>query len=99
MAGNFRGFRHADNFIGGETLPVEARVTGTGFYNTIKELGGVRRIYKWAEAKWFDVYEKGTQVAYGFANALRQMHTGLLNLYLMWVFLGLLVLLIVLMGR
>jgi len=99
LLGNLKGIREAKTFIGGETLPVETRVTGTGFYNTIREIGGIRKLYDWAEAKWFDIYDQGSRMSFGFANLLRRAHTGVLTSYVLWVFVGLAVILIVLMGR
>jgi len=99
LLGNLKGIREAKTFIGGETLPVEARVTGTGFYNTIRETGGIRKLYDWAEAKWFDIYDQGSRMSFSFANLLRRAHTGVLTSYVLWVFVGLAVILIVLMGR
>ncbi len=98
LAGNLKGIREADTFIGGERLPVEARVTGTGFYNTIREMGGLQRIYNWAEAKFFDIYDQGSRFALSVAGLFQKAHTGVLTTYMMWVFIGMVVLLVVLMG-
>lgn len=98
LAGNLKGFREADSFIGGEELDSETRVTGTGFYNTIREMGVFSRIYRWAEDKWFDIYDLGNLLFSGIGGVLRKAHTGVLNLYVFWFVFGLIVLLIVLMG-
>ena len=99
LAGNMKkGIREADSFIGGEKLPMEVRVTGTGFYNTIREMGGIRRIYNWAEAKFFDIYDQGSRFAFGLAGLFQRAHTGVLTSYMLWIFLGMVVLFIVLMG-
>ena len=99
LFGNLKGIREAKTFIGGETLPVENRVTGTGFYNTIRETEGIRKLYDWAEAKWFDIYDQGSRMSFSFASLLRRAHNGVLTSYVFWVFVGLTVILIVLMGR
>lgn len=99
LAGNLKGIREAESFIGGEHLPVEERVTGTGFYNTIRETGLLRRIYDWAEAKWFDIYDQGSRFSFSLAGLFQRIHTGVLTGYVLWVFVGMLVLFIVLMGR
>ena len=98
IAGNIKGVREVESFVGGEEISAENRLTGTGFYNTIINLSLLKMVYEWSEAKWFDIYDRGVKFSYCFANVLRKMHTGLLNIYLMWVFLGLMILLIVLMG-
>ncbi len=99
LAGNLKGIRAAESFIGGEKLPVETRVTGTGFYNTIKESAVIDKIYQWAEAKMFDIYNQGQRSFFGLADLFRKVHTGILNTYLMWVIMGLVIFIIVLMGR
>ena len=56
----------AGELLGGE----EARVPGTYFYDSVKELGFLRVIYKKAEIRFFDFYEWGMAfsraLAYGF---------------------------------
>jgi len=99
IIGNIKNVREADPFIGGEKLSAESRVTGTGFYNTIQEMPGIKYFYKQAAAKMYDVYEQGNKLAYGLGGFLRKAHTGFLNLYLVWILIGLVVLLILLMGR
>jgi len=100
LAGNLlKGVREADSFVGGERLPVEARVTGTGFYNTIRETGGIRRLYSWAEAKFFDIYDQGSRFAFSLAGLFQRAHTGVLTVYMMWVLVAFVIFLIVLMGR
>ena len=99
VAGNIGRIREAESFIGGEDLSPEERITGTGFYNTIREMGGIRQLYGWAEAKWFDIYEQGSRLAFGCANLFRKAHTGVLSFYMAWVLMGLILLFIVLLGR
>jgi formate hydrogenlyase subunit 3/multisubunit Na+/H+ antiporter MnhD subunit len=100
LAGNLKGIREADSFIGGEKLSADTRVTGTGFYNTIKEMGLLKRIYMWAESKWFDIYDQGSRLFFSVANLFRKAHTGVLNSYFLWVVMGLIVFFIVAMvGR
>jgi NADH:ubiquinone oxidoreductase subunit 5 (subunit L)/multisubunit Na+/H+ antiporter MnhA subunit len=99
LIGNIKNIQEADPFIGGEKLPTEERITGTGFYNTIKEMGLLKRVYGWAEAKWFDIYEQLTHMSFSFSDLFKKLHTGVLNTYILWVALGLVILFIVLMGR
>ena len=99
LAGNLKGIREADSFIGGEKIPVEERVTGTGFYNTIREMGGIRVFYNRAEEKWFDIYDIGKNISFGLTSLFRRIQTGILTDYVMWVFMGVFILLVVLMGR
>jgi len=80
-------------FIGGEILGLEeSRVTGTEFYNTIKELGLLRTLYKRAEAGFFDIYEQGKRFISSISGILQYLHNGVLPTYLVWCLLGMLVL-------
>lgn len=82
--------RETEIFVGGETLSdyPEMRVSGTGFYNTIKEMGVLKTIYIMAEWKLFDVYEMGARITFGFNKLLRYLHNGVLPTYLAWCLLG-----------
>lgn len=84
-----KNMREADSFIGGESLPVENRVTGTSFYRTIQMLPGLKRYYQWAEARRFDLYEQGARWVLFIAGLLKRAHTGVLTFYLIWALAGL----------
>jgi len=90
--------REAAPFTGGEQLKEEDRVTGTGFYNTIRNLSGIKWFYDKAVALWFDVYEQCNNLLNRTAQLLIPVHTGVLSLYMVWLCLGLAVLILVLMG-
>ena len=76
-------------FVGGEIPDAQDnRVTGTEFYNTIKELGLLRTIYKKAEAGIFDIYEQGKNIVFGVGKFFQYLHNGVLPTYLVWVLLG-----------
>jgi formate hydrogenlyase subunit 3/multisubunit Na+/H+ antiporter MnhD subunit len=83
-------------FVGGETVdPIDLeknRVTGTEFYNTIKELGILKGIYNKAEAGCFDIYEQGKTIVFGVGKFLQFLHNGILPTYLVWTLLGMIVL-------
>jgi NADH:ubiquinone oxidoreductase subunit 5 (subunit L)/multisubunit Na+/H+ antiporter MnhA subunit len=86
--------READIFVGGESPEEypEMRLSGTGFYETIREMGVLRTIYKLAEKKVFDIYEVGVKMTLGFNKMLRYIHNGVLLTYLAWCMLGMIVL-------
>lgn len=78
-------------FVGSETFDLEdSRVTGTEFYNIIKELGLLRAIYKRAEAGIFDIYEQGKKFIFYVAAGFQYLHNGVLPTYLVWCLLGML---------
>jgi hypothetical protein len=68
------------------------RVSGTEFYNTIKETGGLKTIYRLAERKVFDIYVVGAKITLGFTKVFRYLHNGILPTYLAWCLLGMIVL-------
>jgi hypothetical protein len=98
-AGNLKTVRKTDSFMGGEELPPEARITGSQFYKTIRDLPILHAMYAWAEARVFDVYDQGSRLAFWAAGILSRAHTGVLTMYMGWLIAGLVVLLIVLMRR
>lgn len=83
--------RQDTTFVGAETTVFqENRVTGTEFYNTIKELGLLRAIYKRAEAGFFDIYEQGKNLVFSIGGIFQYLHNGILPTYLVWYLLGML---------
>ncbi len=66
----------------------EMRVSGVEFYNTVKETGVLKTVYRLAEKKVFDIYDLGTGLALRFSKVLAYMHNGVLPTYLAWCFLG-----------
>jgi len=73
----------------------EIIVSGTHFYKTISEMGGLKQLYKRQEQKWFDLYDQGGMFGLGLTRFLRGLHSGLLPMYMTWVILGLLIILTV----
>ncbi|MFH1046223.1 MAG: proton-conducting transporter membrane subunit [Candidatus Omnitrophota bacterium] len=82
--------RETDIFLCGENVQdhPEMRVSGTEFYNTIQDIGFLRAMYNLAKNKFFDIYEVGTKITFGFSSALRYLHNGVLPTYLAWCLLG-----------
>ena len=95
MASPIHRFRQVRPFIGGESLPNDTRITGVGFYDTIRSMKGINKLYQWAEQHRFDCYEQGMSAANYFSNILRKCHAGYLNGYLLWVMMGIIVLMFV----
>lgn len=73
-------------FIGAE--PLETKVTGVEFYNTVKEYGVLKTIYAKSEKGAFDIYEQGRSVVFGLGKFLQFLHNGVLPTYLVWTLLG-----------
>jgi len=83
--------RQDTSFIGGESVPMEAKVSGVEFYNTIREFGLLKAIYKKAEAGVFDIYEQGKKI-FAVSHFLSFLHNGVLPRYLAWMLLAILAL-------
>jgi len=93
LLGTIKQVRYVDTFVGGEKLEEypDMRVSGTEFYNTIKDEKSINTIYKLADKKVFDIYEVASKITFGFNAVLRYIHNGILSSYLAWCLLGMLV--------
>ncbi|MBU1090999.1 MAG: hypothetical protein KKC42_04060 [Candidatus Omnitrophica bacterium] len=81
--------REDKSYIGAEPLDLENnRVTGTEFYNTIKELKTLKPIYKRVKKGTFDIYEQGKKFTFSVAKVLQYLHNGVLPTYMVWCLLG-----------
>jgi NADH:ubiquinone oxidoreductase subunit 5 (subunit L)/multisubunit Na+/H+ antiporter MnhA subunit len=90
-------FREDSPFVGGETAVLkESKVSGTEFYNTIREINILGKIYRLAERKYFDIYDLGQRVVFYVTGVLRYLHNGVLPTYLVWCLLGMIVMFFVL---
>ncbi|MCM8780733.1 MAG: hypothetical protein NC908_02265 [Candidatus Omnitrophica bacterium] len=91
-------WRQDKSFTGAETQDYKLqRISGTDFYNTIKELGVLKTIYKKAEAGTFDIYEQGKTLIFTIGRIFQYLHNGVLPTYLVWGLLGMLGLFLVLL--
>jgi len=99
LLGTIRKTRETEAFVGGEILEKQSnmRVSGTEFYNTIKDINPLGTIYGLAERKVFDIYDIGTIITFGFNKVLRYIHNGVLLTYLAWCFLGMIILFYILL--
>jgi formate hydrogenlyase subunit 3/multisubunit Na+/H+ antiporter MnhD subunit len=77
--------------------PERFRVAGTHFYDTISHLPVIGAALKHGEAGAMDAYHWSGRHGKTFVQTLRAQHTGLLNLYVAWVFLGLTVIVVYLL--
>ncbi|MBA7606783.1 NAD(P)H-quinone oxidoreductase subunit 2, chloroplastic [subsurface metagenome] len=95
LVGNFlKSARVAGAFVGGETGEISrSRASGTHFYDTIKFLPSLRKIYAAQERGHFDPYVQLGRLGSGITGLLKILHNGLLPWYLSWSLLGAVVLL------
>ena len=94
--GNLKNLRVDKPFTAGEILEKGVEVKGVEFYNSVKEIGILKRLYKKAEQRLFDIYDLFRRIIYYLIGMLRSMHSGLLPAYLSWCLLGLVILMFVL---
>ncbi len=99
LLGTVAKTRETEIFVGGEIVKEhpEMRLSGTEFYNTIKEMGFLRTIYRLAEKKVFDIYDIGKTITSGFNKVLGTLHNGVLPTYLAWCLLGMIILFFILL--
>ena len=82
-------------FIGGEKLEQKTgRVIGTYFYDTIKEMPGLKSTYTAQGKGHLDPYTWIGGLGLGITGLLKRIHNGLLSWYLSWSLLGILVLIV-----
>ena len=82
-------FKKSRPFIGGEELPFEARFSGSDFYKSISEMDLFKKIFLWAENRFFDIYHLGGNLAHRSGNLLSSFHMGSLQFYLLLFLMGL----------
>lgn len=65
------------------------------FYKTISEIGFFSWMYQKAEKKWFDLYDITKGIVLWCSHQLSSAHTGVLPGYVLWVFAGLIIMLLI----
>lgn len=92
---NIKKFRTEDSFIGGEKMQDQTSYSTHEFYKTIGEFRLFSWIYKKAEERWFDIYDLSKQFVLWLSHQLSEAHTGVLPAYIIWIFAGLIVMLLI----
>jgi formate hydrogenlyase subunit 3/multisubunit Na+/H+ antiporter MnhD subunit len=95
LAFNLKKFRTEDSFIGGEKIQDQTSYSTTEFYKTFSEFRFVSWIYKKAEERWFDIYDLLKNAVLWFSHQLSKAHTGELPGYIIWMFAGLIIMLLI----
>jgi NADH:ubiquinone oxidoreductase subunit 5 (subunit L)/multisubunit Na+/H+ antiporter MnhA subunit len=95
LASNLKKFRTEDSFIGGEKIQDQTSYSTPEFYKTIGEFRFFAWMYQKAEARWFDIYDLSKQGVLWLSHQLSEGHTGVLPVYVLWVFTGLIILLLI----
>jgi formate hydrogenlyase subunit 3/multisubunit Na+/H+ antiporter MnhD subunit len=92
-----KDFRTVPTFVGGEEADSIGRISGTDFYNTIKDVKIIRAICKKEEDRSLDIYEEAGKATFQFSGFLQWLHNGVLPTYMVWCLMGMLALFIVFM--
>ncbi|MCX6151290.1 MAG: proton-conducting transporter membrane subunit [Ignavibacteriales bacterium] len=83
--------RYDEVYLGGMSPSEKFRISGTAFYNEIRNMIPIRYIYNWAEKKYFDLYSIGSKSTFAFSDVFQKAHPGQLQLYILYLTLGFLI--------
>jgi formate hydrogenlyase subunit 3/multisubunit Na+/H+ antiporter MnhD subunit len=95
LAVSLKKFRTEDSFIGGEKIQEITSYPTPEFYKTIGEFRLFSWLYKKAEEKLFDIYDLSRQFVLWLSHKLSEAHSGVLTGYVIWVFAGLIIMLLI----
>ena len=94
-----KGYRTVSNFVGGEDPEKMERISGTDFYDTIKDIKALSFIYKKEEAKTLDIYDQTKNFLAWSSRILKRAHNGILPTYMVWCLIGMIAIFFVLFFR
>ena len=93
-------FRTTSVFIGGEDVNKLDRVTGTEFYNTIKEVRPLSVVYRKEENGSLDIYNISRRILARVTAYMQGLHNGILPTYMVWCLLGMVgIFFVIFMGK
>jgi formate hydrogenlyase subunit 3/multisubunit Na+/H+ antiporter MnhD subunit len=95
LISSHKKFRTEDSFIGGEKIQDQTGYSTPEFYKTIGEFPALAWIYRKAEERWFDIYDLSKQFVLWVSHEFSETHTGILTGYILWVFAGLSIMLLI----
>ena len=96
LLGNIKNVRSSDSFVGGEKLQDEYSFSTLEFYKSLQEFAWLDRLFRLAKDRYFDLYELGRKFISWLGGIFSRLHTGVLHDYVLWVFAGLVILLLIL---
>jgi formate hydrogenlyase subunit 3/multisubunit Na+/H+ antiporter MnhD subunit len=77
------------SFVGGEIIePSLTKVSGTEFYNTVKDIKPLKFIFDLAAKGMFDIYNLSVSFSLGLFSILSDLYDGFLGHYISWMLLG-----------
>jgi O-antigen ligase len=78
-------------YLGGSEDEERFRIVGTAFYNEIRNMTPLKALYNFAEKKYFDIYDLGSKSTFALSRTLQKAHPGQLQLYLLYIIIGMLI--------
>jgi hypothetical protein len=96
LAGSIKNVRVADSFVGGESIQNVTSYSTLEFYKSFQEFGFLGFMYRKAREKWFDLYSLLSRFFFFLGGFFSRIHSGILHDYVIWVFAGLVIILIML---
>ncbi len=94
--GNTKNIRTSDSFVGGEKIQEETSFSTLEFYKSLQEFKWLDHLYQKAKDRYFDLYELSRRFISWLGGIFSRLHTGILHDYTLWVFAGLVILLLLL---
>lgn len=86
-------------FVGGEDPEALERVSGTEFYDTVKDVKILGLMYEKEARHDFDIYDISRKSIEVFTKFFQRLHNGVLPTYLVWSLLGMIAMFIILFLR
>ncbi len=87
-----KNVRYDNIYLGGMKAIEKFRVSGTGWYNEVRNMPPLKGIYTAAELKFFDLYSWLKNIAKAGGKLLSLLHLGQLQFYSFWILLGAMIL-------
>lgn len=91
-----KNVRMDEIYLGGMAPLEKFRIVGTAFYNEIRNMRGLKAVYDAADKQAFDAYAVGEKSSLALSRLLQKAHPGLLQLYVLFIVVGVVVFLLVL---
>jgi multicomponent Na+:H+ antiporter subunit A len=96
LLGNIKNLRSSDSFVGGEKIQEESSYSTLEFYKSIQEFKWLDFMYRKARERCFDLYDLSAGFVSWLGRLFSRAHTGILHDYTLWVFAGLVILMLLL---
>ncbi len=97
LISSIKEYRTEDSFIGGEVLREQTGYPATEFYKGIRDFRPISWLYDRAEAQWFDIYHLFRRMTLWGSGVLSAAHNGVLPVYMIWIFSGLIIMVLILL--